>query len=131
MDQGGMNPSQGGTGAQSTGLTPNIAALLSYLLFTPIGGIIFYLVEKTDRFVRFHAMQSIIFGAALIVIWIATVILGIILGILFAPLGCLVGLVPLVIGIGGFVLWILLMLKAYQGAMWKLPIIGDMAERYV
>ncbi len=126
-----MQQGSGTSGSQSSGLDPKVAALLSYLIFTPIGGIIFYLMEKNDRFVRFHAMQSIMFGVALIVLFIALAIVGTILGIVFAPLACVVGILNFVIGIGGFVLWILLMVKAYQGQTWKLPVLGDMAEKYV
>ena len=98
----------------STGLQPNLAALLSYL-FGWITGIIFYLVETKSQFVRFHAAQSIIvFGAISIVEIVLFFIpfLGVFLGIL------------------AFVLWILLMLKAYQGDTYKLPFAGDLAEKW-
>jgi uncharacterized membrane protein len=106
---------------KGTGLDPNVAALLSYLLGW-ISGLIFYLIEEKDEYVRFHAVQSIIvFGAITVV--------SIVFGVLF--------LVPF-IGpiIGGFLwiasvaLWIILMVKAYQGERFKLPVAGDLAERY-
>ncbi|MDP2654117.1 MAG: hypothetical protein Q8Q08_08815 [Candidatus Omnitrophota bacterium] len=103
-------------GKTSTGLQPNVAALLSYLAFF-VTGIIFFVIEKDNKFVRFHAMQSIItFGAifALQVVCVATVILII--------------LVPL-LNIAAVILWIILMVKSYQGEMFKLPVIGDIAEQ--
>ncbi len=106
-------------GKTSTGIQANIAALLSYLLGV-ITGVIFYLIEKENKFVRFHAIQSsITFGALLI--------LGIVLG--FLPI-IGVMLMP-ILGIVEIILWIFLMIKAYQGEKFKLPIVGDMAEKYV
>ena len=109
------------TGGKGTGLEPNVAGLLCYLVGW-ITGLIFYLIEEKDEFVRFHAMQSIIFFGAVAVF-------SIVFGILF--------LVPFVgwilftiLWIGTIVLWILLMVKAYQGERFKLPIAGDLAEKY-
>jgi len=101
----------------STGLDENIAGLLCYL-FGWITGLVFLLIEKDSKFVKFHAIQSIVvFGAlsvvAIVVSWIP--LLGSVLG----------GL----LGILGLVLWIILMIKAYQGARFKLPIAGDIAEK--
>ncbi len=104
-------------GPTSLGMKPNMAALLSYLAGL-LTGIIFYLLEKENKFVRFHAMQSIMtFGFFFV--------LNIVLG--FVPV---VGwsLMPLV-GIVQLIVWIVLMVKAYQGERFKLPIVGDMAEK--
>jgi len=106
-------------GKTSTGMQPNVAALLSYLLGV-ITGIVFYIIEKDNKFVRFHAMQSIItFGA----LFVLQIILG------FIPV---IGwtLLPLV-ALASLILWILLMIKAYQGELFKLPIIGDIAEKQI
>ncbi|MGH7198005.1 MAG: DUF4870 domain-containing protein [Candidatus Omnitrophota bacterium] len=104
-------------GKTSSGIQANVAALLSYLLGF-ITGIIFYLIEKENKFVRFHAMQSIItFGA----LFVAGVVIG------FLPV---IGLALLpVLWVLEVVLWIILMIKAYQGELFKLPVIGDMAEK--
>jgi uncharacterized membrane protein len=105
----------------STGLDSNIGGLLSYVLGW-ITGLIFFLVEEKDEFVRFHAMQSIIvFGAI--------TVLSIVFGILFAVpfLGAILGSF---LWIASVVLWIILMVKAYQGERFKLPIAGDLAEKY-
>ena len=104
-------------GKSSLGLDANVAACLSYV-FGLITGIIFYVLEKENKFVKFHAMQSIVvFGAVFV--------LGIILP--FIPV---IGLILLpIVYIGSIVLWILLMVKAYQGETFKLPIAGDIAEK--
>ena len=90
------------------------------------------MLEK-DRFVRFHAYQSILLSAAWIVFWIAFSILSSILAMI-PVLGILVVLIGLLLsiglGLGGLVLFIVLIIRAYQGNTWKLPYIGAMAERY-
>ncbi|MFH0864360.1 MAG: DUF4870 domain-containing protein [Candidatus Gottesmanbacteria bacterium] len=95
----------------------NLIGALTYLLGF-VTGIIFLLVEKNSKFVRFHAMQStILFGG----IFIANIALG------FIPiLGWLVGLL---LSLLAFVLWIVLMWKAFQGEMYKLPYVGEIAEK--
>jgi len=95
----------------------NLMAAASYLLGF-VTGIIFLLVEKESKFVRFHAMQStILFGG----VFIINIALG------FIPiLGWLAGLL---ISLGSFILWIVLMWKAFQGEMFKVPYVGDMAEQ--
>ncbi len=105
-------------GNTSTGLQENVAALLSYLLGW-VTGLIFYLLEPNNRFVRFHAIQSIIvFGTF--------ILLGIILG--WIPvIGAFIW--PL-ISILSFILWVILMVKAYQGIKYKLPVSGDLAEKW-
>jgi len=114
---------QGGTmeqkdlGPTSIGMPANQAALLSYA-FGVITGIIFFVLEKQNKFVRFHAMQSIVVFGALTV---ATMVLMII-----PILGWLIALVLYIVE---FILWIVLMLKAYQGEYFKLPIAGDIAEK--
>jgi uncharacterized membrane protein len=106
------------TGDSSTGLKPSVAALIAYFGVW-ITGIIFLVLEKKSRFVKFHAAQSLVTFGALFV-------LGIILGSI--PY---IWLLDSLLGIFGFVLWILLMVKAYQGEMYKLPVAGDIAEGIV
>jgi len=103
----------------SSGMNQNVAGLLCYL-FGWITGLIFFLIEKENRFVRFHAMQSIItFGGLTALYFVLT----------FIPI---IGwiLVPFV-ALAQLVLWILLMVKAYQGELFKLPMIGDLAEKNI
>ena len=91
----------------------NTNALLCYAVGW-ITGLIFLLTEKEDKFIRFHAAQSLlVFGGLNLITFIP------IIGWMLAPL-----LVPV-----GLILWILLMLKAYQGERFKLPLVGDYAEQ--
>jgi uncharacterized membrane protein len=111
----------------STGLDENIAGLLCYLLGV-ITGIIFYVIEKENKFVRFHAMQSIVvFGSILIINWVVIPIV-MMIPILGWVIGMLLGLVVFIVSI---VLWVLLMYKAYKGEKYKVPFAGDFAEKYV
>jgi uncharacterized membrane protein len=101
----------------STGIDPKIAGLLCYLGCF-VTGILFLVLEKKSRFVKFHAMQSVLATIAVMVINIVLgflPIIGWIIGIFFAPLT--------------FVLWIALMLLALQGRWFKLPVIGNIAEQ--
>jgi len=100
------------------GIDENIEGALSYFLGF-ITGILFLLLEKDSKFVRFHAVQSIIISLLLFVI---IAVLGII------PLLRLI--IPL-IWIVELILWLLLMFKAYQGEVFKLPVIGDIAAKQV
>jgi uncharacterized membrane protein len=102
--------------APSTGLQPNVAGLLCYVLGW-VTGIIFLVIEKDNEFVRFHAWQSIVVFGALTV---ASIVLG------FIPI---IGwIVAWLLSVAGFILWIILMIKAYQGQRFKLPIAGNIAE---
>ena len=103
----------------SSGMDQNVAGLLCYVAGW-ITGLIFFLIEKENRFVRFHAMQSIITFGSLTVLFM---VLG------FIPI---VGwmLMP-ILAILQLILWIVLMVKAYQGQLFKLPVIGDMAEKNI
>jgi uncharacterized membrane protein len=103
----------------STGLKENVAGLLCYLLGW-ITGLIFIIIEKDNKFVRFHAMQSIVvFGvltiASIILSWIPFI--GWVLSWLISVLA--------------FILWIILMIKAYQGEKYKLPWAGNFAEKQI
>ncbi len=104
-------------GETSIGMQPNLAGLLCYFLGW-ITGLVFYLVEKKNKFVRFHAMQSLVVFGSLSIINIVLLVIPV-LGILLSTLLSLLGLV----------LWVLLMIKAYQGEYFKLPIAGDIAEK--
>lgn len=104
------------TDKTASGLDPNVAAALCYSLGW-ITGLVFYLIEPDNRFVRFHAVQAmLVFGTACVafVLCLSIPFLGWILSIF--------------VFYGSAALWLLLMLKAYQGEHFKLPIVGDMAE---
>jgi uncharacterized membrane protein len=116
------------TDNSSTGLSPNVAAALSYLL-GPITGVLFLVLQKQSRFVRFHAAQSITVGVMLIALSIVLSILSTVLA--FIPvLGWIVAiLLSLGLGLGSFVLWIMLMWRAWQGREWETPLAGSFARR--
>lgn len=99
----------------ATGLNKNTAGALTYVL-GPITGIIFLILEK-DPYVRFHAMQST-------VVFISLFVLQWVLGITLV----LLPLVPL-IGIVSFVLWLILIYKAWQGEKWEVPLLGKYAKQ--
>lgn len=104
--------------APAAGMTDNVAGMLAYVTFIP--AILFLVLEPYNRrpFIRFHAFQCIFFAVALTVIHV---------GLWFIPL--LGWLINVLVSLTAFVLWVVLLVKAYQGKMFKLPIIGDMAEK--
>ena len=124
-------------GKSSTGLDENIAAPLSYV-FGWVSGLIFFLMEKDSRLVRFHAMQSILlnvtFIVVLIALYIAWAIVVIVLGMVsdvLAPIGGLLfGLLILVFFIGVMIAWVMCLIKAYGKQYFKLPVIGNFAEKF-
>ncbi len=104
-------------GKTTTGIEAKVAGLLCYLVGF-ISGIVFLLIEKENKFVRFHAMQSTItFGGLFVLSIVMSVIpvMGAVIGSLLA--------------VAEIILWIVLMIKAYQGEYFKLPIVGDIAEK--
>ena len=101
----------------SMGMKARTAGVLCYL-FGWVGGLVFLLLERDNRFVRFHAAQSILFFGAISVLgWICS----------FFPFG-LFGLGG-VVGLVGFIGWIVLMVAAHHGRYYKLPLFGDYAEQ--
>jgi uncharacterized membrane protein len=114
----------------TTGLAPHVAGALAYVL-GPITGVIFLMIERENRFVRFHAAQSITVGIVLIAVSIGLSLLGTVLA--FVPvLGWIAALLlTLVLGFGSFVLWIMLMWRASQGREWEVPVAGPLARRLV
>ena len=115
----------------STGMSANVAGLLAYILGF-ITGIIFLVMEpyKNDKFVRFHAFQSIFYSVVVIGFHILWSILTGILGILtLGFLGLVMVLISLLISLVFFGFWIFLMYKAYQNVLYKAPVIGDLAAK--
>jgi uncharacterized membrane protein len=104
-------------GNTATGIKTHVAGMLCYLLGF-ITGIIFYLIEDKNKFVRFHALQSIItFGGLFVIGLVVRYLPGI--GGFLVQLICLLNLI----------LWVVLMVKAYRGETYKLPWVGDIAEK--
>lgn len=121
----------------STGLDENVAAVLSYV-FNWVSGLVFFLIEKNSRLVRFHAMQSLILAVvffvgmiALYIVWfVLAIVASQISGILGTLVGLVVGLIIFVFFLACVIGWILGMVKAYQGQYFKLPVIGNFAEKF-
>jgi uncharacterized membrane protein len=107
----------------------NMAGALSYIT---IVGLIFLFIEpyKSNRFVRFHAFQSIFFAVGWVVLWIAFIILSVVLGFISHGLAaCITIPMWLILGLGLFIVWIILIFKAYNNQEWKLPVIGNLAAK--
>jgi len=114
------------TGATSAGggLADNMAGALAYVTIIP--AIVFLVLDPYNkkRFIRFHSFQCIFFAVAWTVLWIILAFIGHIPFLGWATL-----LLWPLISLAGLIIWILLVVKAYQGQTFKLPVIGDMAEK--
>ncbi len=112
------------TTTAGAGLTDNVAGALAYVTIIP--AIVFLILEPYNRkrFIRFHAFQCIFFAVAWTALWIVLAFIG------HIPfLGWATILVWPLVSLAGFILWLIMVLKAYQGQKFKLPVIGDMAEK--
>lgn len=118
-----MNQSTGAS-PQPGGLDQNLAGLIAYITFIP--ALIFLLLAPYNRnpYVRFHSFQSIFFNLAMMLLSAAV---GLVAAIPF--LGVLTVLLWPLLSFAVVVLWVILMVKAYQGQRFRLPVIGEMAER--
>ena len=117
---------------KSTGLPSNIAAALACIPL--IGGIVFYILEKHDSFVRFYSMQSIILGGAWLLFSIAASVIGLIfrsIPVIAGVLDFFWGIIVGVINIAFVVLWIIATVKAFTGVRWEIPYIGPIARKQV
>ena len=113
----------------SLGMRARTAGWLSYLLGW-VTGLIFFLLEKENRFVRFHAMQSILFFGGLSVLEaIISFFEKLFSYSLFPFVGF--GLISSVVGLVSFICWIVLMVRASKGMYYKLPVIGDYADKLI
>ena len=104
-----------------------IAGALAYFSFVP--AIVFLLVEpyKRNRFVRFHAFQSLFLSASALAVAVLLWLLGKILYIVPVIGHLLIFLISVVVALAVLVIWAVLLIKAYQGESFKLPILGDVA----
>jgi uncharacterized membrane protein len=118
------------------GFSPNGASLLAYI-WIPVTSIIVLVTEKENRLVRFHAFQSLFLGLSLFVL---TLVLSIVIGILTLVGGAISPYLGLIISVISLLLWIVIafailglwalcLLKAYKGQMYKIPVIGNLAEK--
>ncbi|HJU94185.1 MAG TPA: DUF4870 domain-containing protein [Pyrinomonadaceae bacterium] len=132
-----QNPPPVQTAKSSTGLDENVAALLSYIAGW-VSGLVFFLIEKDSRLVRFHAMQSILLNVVALVIGIGlwfvwafgTIIFASISDILGSIVGLVLGLLIFVFWIGMLIALVMCLIKAYQKQYFKLPVIGNFAEKF-
>ena len=121
----------------STGLDENVASLLAYV-FGLVSGLIFFFIEKDSRLVRFHGMQSTllagVFWIGEVALWILSTIIVLIISQVSGLLGTLVWavlmLLSFVLGIAALIGWVMCMIKAYQGQYFKLPVLGNFAEKF-
>ena len=116
----------------SLGLDANIAAGLSQV-FGIITGLIFFFIETKSKFVKTYAMQAVLLWGAFVALEIVATVFSTVLSLtgsymLIGLVGMVVGLLFTVLGLGSFVLWIILMVFAFQGKEFKLPVIGQIAE---
>jgi uncharacterized membrane protein len=111
----------------STGLQQNVAGVLCYILGL-VSGILFLVLDpyNKNRFVRFHAFQSIFLHVAWIALWIVA---NMFRAILPWGLSLIASLFHLALVLGGLVIWVYVMLKAYNNEKYKIPVIGDIAEQ--
>ena len=112
-------PATAEIGKSSTGMSANVAALLAYV-FGLITGLVFFLIEKESKFVKFHAMQSMCVSGAFFVV-----------GMVLAFIPVLGGVLAVLLNLAGLVGWIVCMVQAYQGHWFRLPIVGDFAAKQV
>lgn len=101
----------------SLGLEENVEGALCYVLGF-ITGIVFLILEKDSKFIRFHAMQSIL---VFLPLWVIAIFIGWVVWFLW--------IITPFIWLLSLILWLILVLKAFQGELYKLPIVGDMAEK--
>ncbi|KYH24078.1 hypothetical protein HAPAU_41570 [Halalkalicoccus paucihalophilus] len=123
-----------------SGLDENVAGALSYL-FGFVTGLIFFLIEKENDFVRFHAAQSMAFSGLLFVAYIALSIVGtVITTVMFSStstffvgsiVSMVLGLVWLVLALGGLATWLYLLVSSYQGKTPRIPIVAGIADKLV
>jgi uncharacterized membrane protein len=121
-----------GPNSTSTGLPSNVAAAIACIPL--IGGVVFYILEKHDGFVRFYAMQSIIFGGAWLLFNIASSVVHVVFGAIPGIGGLLVffwAIIAALIHIAFLVVWIVATIKAFTGVRWDIPYIGPMARKQV
>src|SRR5262245_28134364 len=121
-------------GPTNLGMDPKIASLLCYVpccigfLFSIVAAV----VEKTNRTIRFHAFQSLLLHAAAIAVGIGFLILQAILGMIgLGAVGLLISVLQMVLGVAFLALLIILMIKANSGEEFMLPVVGEMAKKWL
>jgi uncharacterized membrane protein len=112
----------------STGLDPKIAATLAYLVGW-LTGLLFFLLERDSRYVRFHALQSLLGLGAIWALGVTFFALGFVTVFFSSATFRVMMWFAEVVWIAGVVVWLVCLYKAYNGERWKLPVVGAVAER--
>jgi uncharacterized membrane protein len=109
-------------------MPPQLKGVLAYA-FMPLSSIVMYFVEPKNKFIRFHSVQAFAVGVALLIL---NRLLGAIFGAIpYTPgISSVFGLIQVLVGLGSLALWVMLMMAAYRGQEWKLPVLGDMAADF-
>lgn len=116
----------------STGLNARLEALLSYL-FWWVSGLVFFVIERKNKYVRYHAIQSLLYFGSLAIVLGLLKFIGGFLGSIFLigfVLGFIFNIAIYLIGFIAFVSWVYLMVQAYRGKKPKIPYFGNLAERF-
>jgi uncharacterized membrane protein len=124
----------GGGGQTSLGMAPNVAGLLCYVpcCIGLVFSIVAVIVEKGNRFVRFHAFQSLLLHAVAIVLGLGLNVVQIGLSAVnLGAVGLLLSLVGMVVGVAFLAMAVFMMIKANGGEEFELPVIGPMARQWV
>ena len=114
----------------STGLMSNVAAALACIPL--VGGVIFFVLEKRDEFVRFYAMQSIFFGGIWFLFNVVSLVVHLIFGSVPAVgpfLSLLWGLVAMLVHLAFLIVWVIMTVKAFTNVRWEIPFIGPIARK--
>ncbi len=122
-------PAVATTAPAGSGLADNVAGMLAYITIIP--AIIFLVMEpyNRNRFVKFHAWQNIFLHLAAVALWIVLMILTVAASVVPIVGHLIVMLLGFVVWVGLVVVWVILLIKANAGQMYKLPVIGDLAEK--
>lgn len=118
-----------------SGLDENVAGALAYLVGF-ISGLVFYLIEKENEYVRFHAAQSMVVSAAVFLLWVGMSVASMVLTTMsagsgffaFGLLSLLLSLVWLFVFLGAVGLWVFLLIRAYQGKKTRIPVAAGIAD---
>lgn len=115
-------------GKSALGLDGNVTALIGYII--PLVALILVFMEKDNKFVRFHSIQSLLYTVVITIVLISLTIFSVVLAFISGTLATLFSLISLLVWLGIFAGVVFLAYKAYQGQTFKLPVIGDMADKW-
>ena len=120
-------------GKTALGLDTNVGALLTYLPVCGISliySIIVLVTEKENRLMRFHAFQSLLLLGVLVVGCVGITIISVVLAFVSSTLSMLFGLLIWLVALAVIAAMVFMCVKAYQGEKFKLPVVGDMADKW-